>query len=187
MIETVVLALFTAQAPLAQAQERTRQAEAQQAQAQDAQKPVAPADFKSPINITADRFEIQNRRQEATWTGNVRVVRGRTVLTCDRLIAHYTKAQEVRRIECVGNVEATHADTWAQGERADFDNVTGNLVVTGNPRARQGKNEMKGARIVVDVTRDTIRVENATVIVDEANGKTLPRTAPKPGGGGTQR
>jgi lipopolysaccharide export system protein LptA len=136
---------------------------------------VAPADFKNPVHITADRFEIQGRRQEAVWVGNVKAVRGRTILTCERLIAHYTKRQEITRIECVGQVEATHGDMWARGERADFDNVTGMLVVTGSPQARKGSNAMKGSRITVDVTRDTILIDNAQTVFESSSTRVLPK------------
>jgi lipopolysaccharide export system protein LptA len=136
---------------------------------------VAPADFKNPVNITADRFEIQGRRQEAVWIGNVRAVRGPTTLTCERLIAHYTKSQEITRIECVGQVEATHGDMWARGERADFDNVRGLLVVTGAPQARKGANAMKGSRITFDVTRDTILIDNAQTVFESSPSRVLPK------------
>lgn len=129
---------------------------------------VAPVDYKNPVHIKADSFEIQGKKQEALWIGNVRAVRGRTVVTCNRLIAHYTAAQEITRIECVGNVEATHGDMWARGERADFDNVRGVLVVTGSPQARKGPNAMKGAKITFDVTRDTIAVEQAETVFESS-------------------
>ena len=131
-------------------------------------KPVAPTEFKNPVNITAQRFEIQDKRQELIWIGGVKAVRGRTVLTCERLIAHYTRNEEITRIECVGDVEATHGDMWARGERADFDNVRGNLVVTGSPQAKKGPNVMKGSRITVDVVRDTILVENAQTVFESS-------------------
>jgi lipopolysaccharide export system protein LptA len=131
-------------------------------------RPAAPAEFKNPVNIKADRFEIQGKRQEASWIGHVKAIRGRTVLTCERLIAHYTRTQEITRIECDGDVEATHGDMWARGERADFDNVRGILVVTGSPQARKGPNAMKGSRITVDVARDTILVENAQTVFESS-------------------
>jgi len=137
---------------------------------------VAPADFKNPVNITADRFEIQGKRQEAVWIGNVKAVRGPTVLTCERLIAHYTRTQEITRIECVGQVEATHGDMWARGERADFDNIRGILVVTGSPQARKGSNTMKGSRITFDVTRDTLLVDNAQTVFESSSPRVVPKS-----------
>lgn len=185
MIDYLLVAFLAAQAPYAQAQAETRaQAEAEQAQAaQTKAAQRSPKDFKNPVNITADRFEIQARRQEATWSGNVRAQRGRTQLTCERLVAHYTASQEIRRIECVGDVEASHGDIWAAGERAEFDNQTGNLVVTGNPRARQGNNHLRGVRIVVDVTLDTIAVERAETVIESTPTQGVPRLP----GGGTRR
>lgn len=138
---------------------------------------VSPAEFKNPIAITADRFEIQGKRQEAVWIGHVKAVRGGTVLNCERLLAHYTRAQEIKRIECVGSVEARHGDMWAAGERADFDNVAGILVVTGNPRATKGQNKMRGSKIVFDVARDVISVEGGAATEFETSA-----TLPKVGG-----
>jgi lipopolysaccharide export system protein LptA len=128
----------------------------------------APTEFKNPININADLIEIQGKRQEVVWTGHVKAVRGRTVLTCERLIAHYTQMTEITRVECIGDVEATHGDMWARGERAEFDNVRGTLVVTGSPQAKKGPNVMKGSRVTVDVVRDTILVENAQTIFESS-------------------
>lgn len=139
---------------------------------------VSPVEFKNPVNITADRFEIQGKRQEAVWSGNVKAVRGKTVLTCHRLIAHFTKSQEIRRIECVDNVVATHEDMWARGERADFDNIKGLLVVTGSPEAKKGGNRMRGQKITVDITRDVITVDKA--ITESETGPT--QLLPKGGG-----
>ncbi len=191
MIDYVLLAFLAAQGPLAQVQADTRaQTEAQQAQQaqQNAAAQKSAKDFKNPINITADRFEIQARRNEATWSGNVRAQRGRTQLTCERLVAYYTAAQEIRRIECVGRVEASHGDIWAAGERAEFDNQTGNLVVTGNPQARQGNNHLKGARIIVNVTRDTIAVEQAQTVIESTPTQGIPGLPrPPASGGGTKK
>jgi len=142
-------------------------------------KAVSPATFKRPVEITADRLEIAGKRNEAIWAGHVRVKRGPTRLRCDRLIAHYSNAQEITRIECIGSVEAEDGNRWAKGERAEFDNVAGVLVVTGNPEARQGPNHMRGTKVTFRVEQDTLEVENAQAIFE-----TAPRGVPALGGGG---
>lgn len=130
------------------------------------QKPVAPAEFKHPVEITADKFEIRGKSQDATWVGHVKAIRGTTTLTCDRLVAHYTQAQEITHIQCLGNVEAQDGDKWAKGEKADFDNQAGVLVVTGSPEARQGQNHMKGTQVTFYVGKDLIEVQNAQIIFE---------------------
>jgi lipopolysaccharide export system protein LptA len=139
--------------------------------------PVAPKDLKDPIHISADTFEIQGKRQQAVWSGRVRAVRGQTVITCDRLVAHYTRAQQISRLECVGNVEAVDGDRWAKGERAEFDNAAGVLVVTGSPIARQGPNLMRGTKVTFHVGKDLVQVENATIVWESA-----PVAPPRPKG-----
>jgi lipopolysaccharide export system protein LptA len=135
-----------------------------------APKAVAPAAFKRPVEITADRLEIAGKRNEAIWSGHVRAKRGPTKLKCDRLIAHYSNAQEITRIECIGGVEVEDGDRWAKGERADFDNVAGVLVVTGSPEARQGPNHMRGTKVTFRVEQDTLEVENAQAIFETSKG-----------------
>jgi len=141
---------------------------------------VSPAQFKRPVEILADKLEIAGKRNEAVWSGHVRARRGTTLLRCNRLIAHYSGQQEITRIECVGDVEAEDGDRWAKGERADFDNVAGVLVVTGSPEARQGPNHMRGTKVTFNVEQDTLEVENAVAIF-ETSGKGGLRT-PKPKG-----
>ncbi len=129
-------------------------------------KPLAsPVTGKHPMQITADHLHVEGKKQEALWRGHVKVKRGTTNLTCDRMIAHYTQDEEVTRVVCHGNVEVLDQEKWAKGEHADFDNVTGILIVTGNPEAKQGGNHVRGTKVIFSVDQDTIEVENATAIL----------------------
>lgn len=130
-------------------------------------KPPGSRSARTPptVSVESDRFDIEGKKKDATFSGHVRVHRGTTKLTCDRLIAHYSDAQEITRIECVGHVEALDGDKWAKGDRAEFDNATGILELTGSPEARQGPNHMAGSKVVFDVERNTISVTDAKVDV----------------------
>ena len=121
---------------------------------------------KHPVEITADTLEILGRRNQAVWSGNVRARRGETDLTCDRLVATYTREHEISRIDCIGDVEVVDGTKWARGERASFDNVTGVLQLTGNPEARQGPNHMRGTKVTFNVGKDVSHVENARTVFE---------------------
>jgi lipopolysaccharide export system protein LptA len=123
---------------------------------------------KQPLLIDADHLHIEGKKQEALWRGHVKVKRGTTNITCDRMLSHYTEDQEVSRVECHGNVEVLDQDKWAKGDRADFDNITGILIVTGDPEAKQGGNHVRGTKVIFSVDTDTIEVENATAILKKA-------------------
>jgi len=118
-----------------------------------------------PLLIDADKLDIQGKKEEAFWHGHVKVKRGTTNITCDRLVAHYTQAQEVKRVECDGNVEVLDQDKWAKGDHADFDNITGILIVTGNPEAKQGANHVRGTKVVFHLDDDIIDVDDAVAVL----------------------
>jgi len=120
---------------------------------------------RQKIHITAEKLEIHGKGNELVWTGDVHADRGTTKLTCDRLVAHYTSDQEVSEIECLGSVEIVDGDRWAKGERAEFDNVRGILVVTGKPEARQGRNLMRGSKVTFYMEKDLIEVKDPDVTV----------------------
>jgi len=134
-----------------------------------------------PILIDAKRLHIEGKKQQAIWYGNVKTVRGTTHLSCDRMITYYTKTQEVSRAQCNGHVEVIDGDKWARGEQADFDNVTGILVVTGDPEAKQGANHVRGSKVTFHVDQDTVEVENAKAVVETTPQGTpaVPKPEPK--------
>ncbi|MFN0063044.1 MAG: LptA/OstA family protein [Myxococcaceae bacterium] len=140
--------------------------------------------LRHPIEVKAEHLQVQAKLGQATWTGNVRAKRGATHLTCDRLVAHYRIGNEITHLECFGNVEVVDGTKWAKGERADFNNETAVLVVTGNPEAREGKNHMRGTKVIFDVAKDTLDVEKAQAIFETKGGPPrLPRVRRTEDGG----
>ena len=143
--------------------------------------------LRNPVDIKAELFELLGNKNQASYKGNVRVKHRTLDLRCDELTAHYSKgnAQQVQRVECVGNVVAVDGDRTAKGERADFDVPTGTLVVTGSPEARQGPNYMRGTKVTLTVGNRRIRVENAETIFETSPEglPQLPGAAPRTGGG----
>src|SRR5258708_34702889 len=119
-------------------------------------KAPSPVTAKHPLDISSDHLHGEGKKQELLWQGHVKVKRGTTLITCDRLVAHYTQAQEVKRVECDGNVEVIDQDKWAKGDHADFDNITGILIVTGNPEAKQGANHVQGPTAVFSLANALI-------------------------------
>jgi len=143
--------------------------------------------LRNPVDIKAELFELLGNKNQASYKGNVRVKHRTLDLRCDELTAHYSKgnAQQVQRVECVGNVVAVDGDRTAKGERADFDVPSGTLVVTGSPEARQGPNYMRGTKVTLTVGNRRIRVENAETIFETSpeGMPQLPGATPRTGGG----
>ncbi|MBI3181690.1 MAG: hypothetical protein HYZ28_06070 [Myxococcales bacterium] len=120
---------------------------------------------KGRVTVDARRLEVYASRNEAVWSGKARALRGPTEILAERLVAHYGEDREIRRLEATGGVEVRDQGRWAKGGRADFDNGSGVLVVTGEPEARQGPNHMRGTRVTFTVGQDALEVENARTVI----------------------
>jgi lipopolysaccharide transport protein LptA len=121
-----------------------------------------------PVQVSADRLEVLNREQRAIYTGHAKALRDTTTLTCDVITVEYGANREVSRILARGHVEAVDGDRWARGDEADYDNLTGTLVVRGKPEARQGKREVQGELVTFVTGTDRVVVDRARTKVDDA-------------------
>ncbi len=126
------------------------------------------------VEIDAELLVLEDKQSTAVWSGNVHARRGPTLIKAPLLTAHYDAQGVVTHVEARGGVEATDGDKWARGQRADYDNARGVLVVTGKPEARQGPNRMRGTRITFVTGKDLLEVENATTLLQPDKHRKTP-------------
>ena len=124
--------------------------------------------FTNPVDVQCDRGRMEGSKEQMVCVGNVHMKRHATDMTCERLIAHYVNkdVNEVKRMECMGNVEATDGDRWAKSDFADFDTAKEILVMTGHPQGRQGTNDMTGTKITFYVDTDLMDVDNVIGVLE---------------------
>ncbi len=145
-----------------------------------------------PIQIEAASLEMRDKKKEATFTGDVKVVQGDTTMKSKSLVVFYDgggaaapaagappakgaakapiKAAQpgpggsssIRRLEARGSVVVTQKDQVVTGETAVFDTKTNLVSMLGGVVLTQGKNVLRGDRLVVDMTTGTSRVESDT-------------------------
>jgi lipopolysaccharide transport protein LptA len=127
----------------------------------------AGGDFMNPVDVSCDKGRMEGSKEQLVCVGHVHLKRHNTDMTCERLLAHYVNkdVNEVKRMECVGNVEATDGDRWAKSDFADFDTAKEVLVMTGHPVGRQGTNEMTGSKITFYVDSDLMDVDNVVGVL----------------------
>ena len=133
-----------------------------------------------PVGVHSDTLQIFARENRAVYSGHARATRDAAVITCDQLTVRYSQGQEVTRVEAEGHVEVVEGDRWAKGDRADFDNLTGVLVVLGSPEARQKTSHVAGSKVTFTVGNDLIEVEDARTLFEDSG--TVASGAPKPKG-----
>ncbi len=144
-----------------------------------------------PIQIEAATLEMRDKKKEATFSGNVKVVQGDTTMTSKTLVVFYelnsaaaapapaanskTAAKSapiqsatpgpggnssIKRLEARGNVVVTQKDQVVTGETAVFDTKTNLVTMLGGVVLTQGKNVLRGDRLLVDMTTGVSRVES---------------------------
>lgn len=132
---------------------------------------------EQPVNIEADRLDVQEQEQTATFAGNVVVVQGTSKLQTNKLTIFYEKGggdqkapsapqgdvvtgRQIKRLEADGNVIVTSGEQRATGNRGVFNMATNKAQLIGNVVVTQGTNILKGDVLHVDLTTQTSRVES---------------------------
>jgi lipopolysaccharide export system protein LptA len=135
-------------------------------------------------------LEIRDKDKTATFSGNVKVVQGDTTMRCRTLVVFYgpeegagaTKAAaptptesqgapgmpqggNFRRAEARGDVTVVSKDQNASGDLGVYDMKT-NVTLTGNVVVSQGKNVVRGERVVVNTETGDARVESGVTARD---------------------
>jgi lipopolysaccharide export system protein LptA len=142
-----------------------------------------------PIQIEAATLEMRDKKKEATFSGNVKVVQGDTTMTSKTLVVFYESSSaapapaansktaaksapiqsatpgpggssSIKRLEAKGNVVVTQKDQVVTGDTAVFDTKTNLVTMLGGVVLTQGKNVLRGDRLMVDMTTGVSRVES---------------------------
>lgn len=134
-----------------------------------------------PVQIEAASLEVRDKDKVATFSGNVKVVQGDTVMRCKSLTVFYEQqgqaqaqaggapmkaatpgpggSSSISRLEAKGGVSVTQKDQVANGDTGLFDMKANTVTLIGNVVVSQGANIMRGERLVVDLTSGVSRVE----------------------------
>ena len=168
-----------------------------------------------PIQIEAATLEMRDKKKEATFAGNVKVVQGDTTMTSKTLVVFYdaspppaaapapnSKAaaksapiqaatpgpggsSSIRRLEAKGSVVVTQKDQVVTGDTAVFDTRANLITMLGGVVLTQCKNVLRGDRLLVDMTTGVSRVESESGKVQGLFIQSGPGCGPASSGSGS--
>jgi lipopolysaccharide export system protein LptA len=139
-----------------------------------------------PIQIDADKLVVHDNEGTATFTGNVTVVQGATLLKAGSMIVYYVKgpkkdatgtadpadapkttgvagagAQDIDHLEVNDKVYVKSEDQVATGDHGTFDMKTEVLVLTGNKVVlSQGDNVAVGCKLTAQLKTGEAQLES---------------------------
>ena len=159
-----------------------------------------------PVHIESATLEVRDKDKLATFSGDVRVKQGDTGMRCATLLVFYEQdaappggksmpaakpgpggEQKIKRLEARGSVVVTQKEQTATGELGIFDMKSNTVTLTGNVMMTQGKNVLRGEKLIVDLTTGVSRVESGKNGTGRVQGLFLPGTQGSdaaPGGSG---
>jgi lipopolysaccharide export system protein LptA len=143
-------------------------------------------DSNAPVDVTADRIEVQDRADRAIFAGNVKVRQAQLTLDTQRLTVAYssTGGVQIRRLDAAGGVVVTSPSETARGEFGIYDLDRKLITLIGTVRMNRGPNQVAGARLVIDLNTGRAVIDGGPAGVNQSGGRVTGRfTVPRRSGG----
>lgn len=117
-------------------------------------------DATQPVEITADRLELDQSTGVAVFSGGVRAGQGALRIAADRMQVRYRdeggeSAGTIDRIEAEGNVTLSNGSEAAEAAKAIYDVGTGFIELEGDVLLTQGSNVLASNRMRIDLAGGT--------------------------------
>ncbi len=154
-----------------------------------AQQPVSALkghDADAPIDVAADRIEVQDRSDRAVFAGNVHVRQAALTLDTARLTVAYTSAGgvQIRRLDASGGVTVKSPSETARGNFGIYDLDRKLITLVGAVQLNRGGSQINGQRLTIDLNSGRAVVDGGPAGIGQSGGRVTGRfTVPRRGGG----
>lgn len=112
---------------------------------------------QTPVKISADRFEVQEDAQQATFIGNVQVERDGMLITAEKVFVEYGEGgvSDIETFTATGSVQVTTEDQVATSKQAIFVPSTQTLTMSGDVKVVSASGTLTGPQLVIDLKTKT--------------------------------
>ncbi|HZC37982.1 MAG TPA: LptA/OstA family protein [Sphingomicrobium sp.] len=138
----------------------------------------------APVDVTADRIEVQDRADRAIFAGNVHATQGELTLNTQRLTVAYSNSPQngagtttagtgvqIRRLDAAGGVVVHSPSETAKGDFGIYDLDHKLITVIGNVQLTRGPNIVNGQRLVINLDTGRAVVDGGPPGVNTSGGR----------------
>ena len=139
----------------------------------------------APIDVAADRIEVQDRSDRAVFAGNVHVKQASLTLDTQRLTVAYTSGGgvQIRRLDASGGVTVRSPSETARGNFGIYDLDRKLITLVGGVQLNRGGSQINGQRLTIDLNSGRAVVDGGPAGVGQSGGRVTGRfTVPRRGG-----
>jgi lipopolysaccharide export system protein LptA len=131
-------------------------------------------DSNAPVDVTADRIEVQDRADRAIFAGNVHVVQGELTLDTPRLTVAYAGGQgnvQIKRLDAADGVVVRSPTEVAKGDFGVYDLDRRLITLIGNVQLNRDQNQVNGSRLVIDLDSGRAVIDGGPPGVNQSGGR----------------
>ena len=131
----------------------------------------------APIDVAADRIEVQDRSDRAVFAGNVHVTQAELTLDTPRMTVAYSGGTggnsnvQIRRLDAAGGVVVKSPSETARGDFGIYDLDRKLITLIGNVQLNRDQNQVNGARLVIDLDSGRAVVDGGPPGVNQSGGR----------------
>ncbi|MCX7793236.1 MAG: lipopolysaccharide transport periplasmic protein LptA [Thermodesulfovibrionales bacterium] len=127
------------------------------------------AEEKKSIVITSESLTINKKENQAIFSGRVIAKKDELTIFADTMIVYYDNTgTKVEIIEATGNIKVLKGTRTILSEKAVYKAEEDSITFTGEPVAMDGKNIIKGDKIIYYISEDRSVVSNSKVFLKES-------------------
>jgi lipopolysaccharide export system protein LptA len=135
------------------------------ASSQDAVSALKGHNSRAPVDVSADRIELQDRADRALLSGNVEIKQGEMTLNAPRVTVAYTRAggTEIQRLDASGGVTVVSPSETARSQYAIYDFDRRLITMLGGVTLTRSGSNVNGGRLVIDLNTGRATVDGSAV------------------------
>lgn len=146
-------------------------------QRQDSVSALKGHNSNAPVDVTADRIEVQDRSDRAIFAGNVHVTQAELTLDTARLTVAYSGGSQssggvqIRRLDAAGGVTVRSPSETAKGDFGIYDLDKKLITLIGSVQLNRGDNQVNGSRLVIDLDSGRAVIDGGPPGVNQSGGR----------------
>lgn len=127
----------------------------------------------APIDLTADRLEVQDRADRAMFSGNVKVRQDELTLDTARLTVAYSSSGgvQIKRLDASGGVTVRSPSETARGSFGIYDLDRKLITLVGNVVLERQGSQLSGQRLVIDLETGRAVIDGGPAGVGQSGGR----------------